>query len=142
MAPATSAYAKSGDNVEKPVLSAARPRQEPPPGAVVVTSRAVATTAGSRTLEADLIDKLMRLAALRLEAKERELLVDNLAKIVHLIDAMQSADTDGVEPLDHPLDGVQPLRPDRVTEVVDRDRFQEVAPQVRDGLYLVPRVVE
>ena len=93
-------------------------------------------------MDTDLIDKLMRLAALRLEARERGLLEDNLAKIVHLIDTMQSADTDGVEPLDHPLDGVQPLRPDRVTEAVDRDRFQRVAPEVRDGLYLVPRVVE
>ena len=93
-------------------------------------------------MDADLIDKLMRLAALQLEARERELLEGNLAKIVHLIDTMQSADTDGVEPLDHPLDGVQPLRPDRVTEAVDRDRFQQVAPEVRDGLYLVPRVVE
>jgi len=93
-------------------------------------------------VDADLIDKLMRLAALRLEAQERELLKDNLQKIVHLIDTMQSADTDAVEPLDHPLDGVQPLRPDRVSEVVDRNRFQETAPEVRDGLYLVPRVVE
>ena len=93
-------------------------------------------------MDADLIDKLMRLAALRLEAQERELLKDNLLKIGRLIDTMQSADTDGVEPLDHPLDGVQPLRPDRVTEAVDRDRFQRVAPEVRDGLYLVPRVVE
>ncbi|MDE0038644.1 MAG: Asp-tRNA(Asn)/Glu-tRNA(Gln) amidotransferase subunit GatC [Gammaproteobacteria bacterium] len=84
----------------------------------------------------------MHLAALRLEARERELLKDNLLKIVQLIDTMQSADTEGVEPLDHPLDGVQSLRPDRVTETVDRDRFQQDAPEVRDGLYLVPRVVE
>ena len=121
--------------------AAAANRQEPSPGVVVVTSRAAANTVRT-DLDADLIDKLMRLAALRLEARERELLKDNLQKIVHLIDAMQSADTDGVEPLDHPLDGVQPLRPDRVTEAIDRDRFQQVAPEVRDGLYLVPRVVE
>ena len=93
-------------------------------------------------MDAELIDKLMRLAALHLEAGERELLSDNLLKIVGLIDTMQSADTDLVEPLDHPLDGVQPLRPDEVTEVVDRSRFQAAAPEVRDGLYLVPRVVE
>ena len=93
-------------------------------------------------MEKDLIDKLMGLAALRLEARERQLLDDNLKKIVHLIDTMQSADTEGVEPLDHPLDGVQPLRSDRVTEAVDRNRFQRIAPEARDGLYLVPRVVE
>lgn len=131
---------KSGDNVEVPAAREGIVR-EPPSGAVVVTSRAAANTSGT-ALDADLIDKLMRLAALRLEAQERELLKDNLQKIVHLIDTMQSADTDGVEPLDHPLDGVQPLRPDRVTEAVDRERFQQVAPEVRDGLYLVPRVVE
>ena len=101
-----------------------------------------ATLTRTNGLEADLIDRLMRLAALRLDADERALLEDNLDKIVHLIDAMQAADTDGVEPLDHPLDGVQPLRPDRVTERVDRERFQRIAPEVRDGLYLVPRVVE
>lgn len=97
---------------------------------------------GIADLEPHLIDRLMRLAALRLEADERALLKDNLDKIVHLIDAMRSADTDGIEPLDHPLDGVQPLRPDAVTETVDREEFQRVAPEVRDGLYLVPRVVE
>lgn len=90
----------------------------------------------------EMIDKLMRLAALKLEADERRMLKDNLDRIVALIDAMRSADTDGVEPLDHPLDGVQPLRPDRVTEDVDRDRFQGLAPAARDGLYLVPRVVD
>jgi len=89
-----------------------------------------------------MIDKLMRLAALSLADDERALLKDNLDKIVHLIDAMQAADTDGVEPLDHPLDGIQPLRPDRVTEEVDRDRYQGLAANVQDGLYLVPRVVE
>ena len=92
-------------------------------------------------MEADLIDTLMRLAALRLDKQERDLLKDNLEKIVRLIDTMQAADTDGVEPLDHPLDGVAPLRPDKVTEAVDRNALQRVAPEVRDGLYLVPRVV-
>ena len=93
-------------------------------------------------MDSDLIDKLMRLAALRLEPAQRALLQDDLDKIVALIDAMRSADTEGVAPLDHPLDGVQQLRPDRVTETIDREHFQRNAPAVRDGLYLVPRVVE
>ncbi len=96
----------------------------------------------NRPLNDELLNKLMRLAALHVDAGERDLLRHNLEKIVRLIDAMQSVDTDAVEPLDHPLDGVQPLRPDEVTEVIDRERLQAVAPEVRDGLYLVPRVVE
>jgi aspartyl-tRNA(Asn)/glutamyl-tRNA(Gln) amidotransferase subunit C len=36
----------------------------------------------------------------------------------------------------------QRLREDRVTEQVDRDRYQSNAPQAEAGLYLVPKVVE
>ena len=93
-------------------------------------------------MDAATIDKLLRLAALRLDVSERARLHVDLDKIVAFVDAMQSVDTDGVEPLAHPLDGVQPLRPDRVSETVERERFQQNAPAVRDGLYLVPRVVE
>ena len=88
------------------------------------------------------IDKLLRLAALRLDADERTMLEDDLERIVEFVDAMQAADTEGVAPLAHPLDEIQPLRADRVAETVDRDRFQKLAPLARDGFYLVPRVVE
>lgn len=88
------------------------------------------------------IDKLLRLAALRLEADERERLAGDLERIVEFVDAMQAADTEGVAPLAHPLDEIQRLRADRVTENVDRERFQDLAPVARDGFYLVPRVVE
>ena len=93
-------------------------------------------------IERETVDKLMRLAALSLDREERTLLEEDLTKIVALIDVMQSVDTHGVEPLAHPLAGTQPLRPDAVTESVDRERLQRGAPQARDGLYLVPRVVE
>ena len=93
-------------------------------------------------MDAELIDRLMRLCALSLHAQERSALGADLQRIVELIDVMQAADTDGVAPLAHPLDGCQPLRADEVTEVVDREHYQHGAPAVRDGLYLVPRVVE
>ena len=88
------------------------------------------------------IDKLLRLAALRLEAGEREKLAGDLERIVEFVDAMQAADTEGVAPLAHPLDEIQRLRTDQVAETVDRERFQALAPVARDGFYLVPRVVE
>ena len=88
------------------------------------------------------IDKLLRLAALRLEAQEREKLAGDLERIVEFVDAMQAADTEGVAPLAHPLDEIQRLRADQVAETVDRERFQALAPVARDGFYLVPRVVE
>ena len=93
-------------------------------------------------MDADLIDRLLRLAALRLDGADRERLGEDLRRIVSLIDLLQTARTEGVAPLTHPMEGVQPLRPDEVSEEVDRDRYQRGAPAVRDGLYLVPRVLE
>lgn len=93
-------------------------------------------------MDAETIAKLMRLAALELTAAETTALRDDLDKIVAFVDAMQAADTEGVEPLSHPIDGATPLRPDQATEIAQREHLQEGAPSVRDGLYLVPRVVE
>lgn len=88
------------------------------------------------------IKHLSRLAQLALTDKERDAVQKDLERIISMVDQMQAMDTDGVEPLAHPLDAQQRLRPDEVTEKVDRDLFQQGAPATRDGLYLVPRVVE
>ena len=42
----------------------------------------------------------------------------------------------------HAQDVVQGLREDRVTETDQHALFQALAPQVADGLYLVPKVIE
>ncbi len=88
------------------------------------------------------LDHLQRLAALRLSEAEAERAYRELEGIIHMIDAMRSIDTEGVAPMANPLDAVQRLRPDVVTETVDREAYQAVAPSVQDGFYLVPRVVE
>ena len=88
------------------------------------------------------IDRLAKLAALRLGEQERAAALADLQRIVSLVDQMRSVDTEGVVPLAHPLDAVQRLRPDAITETVDRAHFQAAAPAVRDGLYLAPRVIE
>lgn len=93
-------------------------------------------------LGADTVDNLTRLAALSVAAEERPRLAAELGRIVALINVMRRVDTSGVAPLAHPVEVTQPLRADRVTEAVDRQSLQARAPAVRDGLYLVPRVVE
>ncbi len=88
------------------------------------------------------IDHLANLAQLELSDAEREAVRADLERIITMVDAMQAMDTEGVEPLAHPLDARQRLRADEVTEEVDRSRLQAGAPATEDGLYLVPRVVE
>ena len=55
---------------------------------------------------------------------------------------MADVDTAGIVPMAHPLDQVQRLRADVVTETNQREQFQAIAPQVEAGLYLVPKVIE
>lgn len=82
------------------------------------------------------------LARLQVTAEEVARYARELSAILDLVARMNTADTAGVQAMAHPLDEVQRLRPDVVTETDLHERFQSIAPQVRDGLYLVPRVLE
>ncbi len=66
----------------------------------------------------------------------------DLSNILDLVDQMNQVDTDGVQPMAHPMDAAQRLRPDEVTETNQRDKFQSIAPDVEAGLYRVPKVIE
>ena len=91
------------------------------------------------------LDQIRRIADLaRLELSEAEIaaMQQELNGILALVDQMGAVDTEGVEPMSHPQAAMQRLREDRVTETDERELFQSIAPQVEDGLYLVPRVVE
>jgi aspartyl-tRNA(Asn)/glutamyl-tRNA(Gln) amidotransferase subunit C len=65
-----------------------------------------------------------------------------LSNILELVGQLSSAGTDQVPPMAHPLDMVQRLRPDAVSEENRREAFQNIAPAVENGLYLVPKVIE
>ena len=94
------------------------------------------------SLQPEDVRGIAHLARLDVDAADVPRYAAELSAILELVERMNAADTAHVEPMAHPLDEVQRLRPDTVTEVVDRGRFQANAPQVRDGLYLVPRVIE
>jgi aspartyl-tRNA(Asn)/glutamyl-tRNA(Gln) amidotransferase subunit C len=66
----------------------------------------------------------------------------SMADILDLVEQMQTVDTENVQPMSNPMDATQKLRPDIVSESDQRDDFQAIAPEIQDGLYLVPRVVE
>ena len=85
---------------------------------------------------------LAGLARLALDENAQAQVSDDLKSIMAVIDAMQSINTDGVEPLSHPLDACARLRADVVTESPDPAHFQQTAPSTGDHYYLVPRVVE
>jgi aspartyl-tRNA(Asn)/glutamyl-tRNA(Gln) amidotransferase subunit C len=94
------------------------------------------------SLSEDQIRRIAQLARIALHAEESGTVLEGLNRVLGLIDQLRAVDTKGIEPMSHPLDAVQPLRADRVTDAEPRERLQAGAPAVEDGLYLVPKVIE
>ncbi len=93
-------------------------------------------------LERSDVEKIAHLARLGLDEAEIPRTTETLNNILGLIDQMQAVDTNGIEPLAHPLEATQRLRADVVSETNQRDAYQAIAPAVENGLYLVPKVIE
>ncbi len=94
------------------------------------------------SLSPDQVRQVAHLARLELKNEQVEHYATQLSNILGMVDRLTAANTDGVSVMAHPLDMVQRLRPDVVTEPDQRDAFQEHAPAVQDGLFLVPKVIE
>lgn len=88
------------------------------------------------------IHKLAELARLEIGDDAAEEVAASITDVLALVDKLQAANTDGIAPMAHPLDAVQRLRADEVTEVNQREQFQAIAPATEAGLYLVPKVIE
>jgi aspartyl-tRNA(Asn)/glutamyl-tRNA(Gln) amidotransferase subunit C len=88
------------------------------------------------------VRKIASLARLAMTESEIEAARAQLSGIFELIAEMQAVDTGGIEPMSHAQDLSQQLREDVVTKANQREVFQAIAPQVENGLYLVPQVIE
>lgn len=92
------------------------------------------------------VKRIAHLSRLELPEPDAARMLTQLNDLFGLVERMQAVDTAGIEPLAHPTDIIQEialrLRDDAVTEHVERDDYQRVAPAVQDGLYLVPKVLE
>jgi aspartyl-tRNA(Asn)/glutamyl-tRNA(Gln) amidotransferase subunit C len=93
-------------------------------------------------LAPDDITRLAHLARIDIDAAEARDVNAKLDAILGLIDELRSIDTSGVTPMSHAQDVMLALRDDVVTEADQHELFQQQAPAVADGLYLVPKVIE
>ena len=88
------------------------------------------------------VENIAHLARLAIDDADVPNYANNLSNILELVEQMNAIDTTDVDPMAHPLDAVQRLRKDEVTEHNQRDHYQQVAPLTEAGLYLVPKVIE
>ncbi|WKJ89885.1 Asp-tRNA(Asn)/Glu-tRNA(Gln) amidotransferase subunit GatC [Methylomonas montana] len=94
------------------------------------------------SLTANDVKKIAHLARLGIAEQDVEHYAKDLSGVLNLMTHMGQLNTDGVTPMAHPLDQMQRLREDVVTETDQRDHFQAIAPQTEAGLYLVPKVID
>ncbi|MCY4656210.1 MAG: Asp-tRNA(Asn)/Glu-tRNA(Gln) amidotransferase subunit GatC [Gammaproteobacteria bacterium] len=92
-------------------------------------------------MDTQTIEKLLTLSQIQLEEADRDALAKELDKILAFIEDMQSIDTENILPLAHPVDIDQPMREDKAVLEINRAEFQDVAPNVQDGYYIVPKVI-
>ena len=97
-------------------------------------------------LTPDDLKRIAHLARIAVSDADVARLQTELSGIFGLIDELQAVDTNGIEPLSHPLDVVadmaQRLREDRVTESDQRAANMANAPAEENGLFLVPKVLD
>lgn len=93
-------------------------------------------------VDREVVEAMANLAQLRVDEADMQEYIASMTRILDLVEQMNAVDTDNIEPLAHPLETTQRLRPDEVTEPDQRDYIQELAPETQDGLYLVPKVIE
>ena len=93
-------------------------------------------------VDAQTVEKLAELARIAISEETIDEVSNRLGDVLQLVDQLQAINTEGVEPMAHPLDEVQVLRADLVTEPNRREEFLALAPQTEAGLYLVPKVID
>ncbi|RYU61488.1 Asp-tRNA(Asn)/Glu-tRNA(Gln) amidotransferase subunit GatC [Methylolobus aquaticus] len=94
------------------------------------------------SLDSEAVKRIAWLARLSIDEDRVADYARDLSGILDFVEQMNAVDTGSAMPLAHPLDQSQRLRPDEVVESDQRERFQQQAPAVEAGLYLVPKVIE
>lgn len=85
---------------------------------------------------------LRELAHVGINEEAAQRMQAELNDIFKMIERIQAVDTEGVEPMMHPHDGVQRLREDKVVFGNNREENMKNAPEEFEGLFLVPLVIE
>ena len=88
------------------------------------------------------VEQIAVLAKLSVSEVEIDAIAESLHSVVEMINHINEVETDNINPMANPMDAVQRLRADVVTEKSNKDQLLSMAPQEDGDYYLVPTVVE
>ena len=85
---------------------------------------------------------LGRLAQLALDDEELDHLEGELSRILGYVEQLGEVDVEGVEPLTQPIELGWVSRPDEAVAPDEAPGVVAAAPKLKDGMYVVPPVIE
>lgn len=96
----------------------------------------------SETLTADQVRKVAKLARLQLSEADVDRFTQQLGQVLGYVEMLSELNTDGVEPLAHPLEIENVLREDVPTPSLSREATLSNAPKSDGRCFLVPQILD
>ncbi len=96
----------------------------------------------SATLTADQVRKVAQLARLQLSEADVSRFTKQLGQVLGYVEMLNELNTDGVEPLAHPLEIANVLREDVPTPSLSREAALSNAPKADGRCFLVPQILD
>ena len=93
-------------------------------------------------IDSKMVEYVAELAKLRLNDEEKELMAEDLTKVLKYMDILNSLDTTDVEPVTHVFGVENVFREDVVQPSFDREEILKNAIDTADGCFKVPQTVE
>ena len=90
----------------------------------------------------DDVRKVADLARLQLSDEEKTLLTEELNRILSYMEKLDELDTRNVEPTSHVVPVSTPFRRDEAEAFPGRDEILALGPDVKDGYFRVPKIIE
>jgi len=82
------------------------------------------------------------LARLDMDPQNIEVLAGQIGKILEYVDMLGRVNTEGVKPTTHAIFLTNAFREDAETVHLDREKVLANAPDIQNGNFVVPRVIE
>lgn len=87
------------------------------------------------------VEHIAELARLKFNEQELENFTHDLNEILTYVEKLNELDTSNVEPLSHPVEGVNAFREDFVKPSVDKEEALKNAPERDELFFKVPKVI-
>ena len=93
-------------------------------------------------LDTNTINKIAKLARIRLSEEESKDLLKDMNSILDWVDQLNEVNTDTIEPLANISSSILPKRKDEANDINSTDEILKNSPDKLEGYFAVPKVVE